>query len=265
MLLPGILRNTEEKVSQGTGGGNLWDSGEEFAGIPVGWLVEDEIGGAIFDELTGTHYGNMGGELRDHRETMRDQEIGELEFLLKFLKKQEHLSADGDIEGGDGFIGNDERGAKNQGAGDTNALTLAAGEFVRIAVHGIVGQADAAEELRGAREAIVAREIWFVNCQRFSSDFTDAHTGIQGSERILEDHLHLAALRTQSFSGEMPEVVAFEKNCAVVGLHQAEKHASEGSFAAAALADNGKGFARLDEEAYVINGDEAVTFRFVGE
>jgi hypothetical protein len=136
---------------------------------------------------------------------------------------------------------------------------------VRIAVHGIVGQADAAEELRGAREAIVAREIWFVNCQRFCSDFTDAHTGIQGSERILEDHLHLAALRTQGFSGEMPEVVAFEKNCTVVGLHQAEKHASESSFAAATFADDGKGFTRLDEEAYVINGDEAVTFRFVGE
>jgi hypothetical protein len=210
--------------------------------------------------LSGTHYGDVGGELRDDRKTMGDQEISEMEFLLELLKKQEDLGADGDIESGDGFIGNDERGAKNQGAGDANALALSAGEFVRIAVHGIVRQANAAEELCNPGEAIVTRELWLVNRQRFGDDFADAHSRVQRSERILEDHLHLATLRAQGFSGEVQEVVAFEKNCAVIGLDEAEKHASEGSFAAAAFAHDGKGFAGLDKEAYVINGDEAVSF-----
>ncbi len=120
------------------------------------WLMEDEVGGAVFDELAGAHYGDVGGELRDYRKTMGDQEIGEMKFLLEFLKKQEDLGADGDVESGDGFVGNDERGTKNEGAGEANALALAARKLVWIAVHGIVRQANAAEELRGAGEAIIA-------------------------------------------------------------------------------------------------------------
>jgi hypothetical protein len=264
-LLLGILRNYPGKISQGANGGNLRDCGEQFAGIAVSWLMEDEVGGAVFDELPGAHYGDVAGELRDYRKTMGDQEIGEMKFLLEFLKKQEDLGADGDVESGDGFVGNDERGTKNEGAGDADALALAARKLVRIAVHGIVGQANAAEELRGAGEAIVARELWLVNCQRLRNDFADAHAGIQGSEGVLEDHLHLAALRAQGFTGEMQEIVAFEKYCTVVGFDEAKEHAGEGGFAAAAFADDGEGFAGLNEEAYVVNGDEAISFCFVGE
>src|SRR4029077_5016272 len=78
--------STSGKISQGANGGNLRDCGEEFAGIDVRWLMEDEVGGAVFDELAGAHYGDMGGELRDYRKTMGDQEIGEMKFLLEFLK-----------------------------------------------------------------------------------------------------------------------------------------------------------------------------------
>jgi hypothetical protein len=121
------------------------------------------------------------------------------------------------------------------------------------------------EELRGAGEAIVARELWFMNRERFGDDFADAHSRVQRSERILEDHLHLAALRAQGSSGEMQKVLAFEKNGAVIGLDQAEEHAGQGGFAAAAFADDGEGFAGFDEETDVVNGDEAVAFCFVGE
>jgi hypothetical protein len=231
----------------------------------VRWLMEDEVGGAVFDELAGAHYGDVGGELRDYRKTMGDQEIGEMKFLLEFLKQQEDLGADGDVESGYGFIGNDERGTKNEGAGDANALALTARKLVRIAVHGIVGQANAAEKLRGAGEALVARELWFVNCQRLRNDFADAHAGIQGSERVLEDHLHLTALRAQGFSGEMQEIDAFKKNCTVVGFDEAKEHAGESGFAAAAFADDGEGFAGLNKEAHVVNGDEEISFCFVGE
>jgi hypothetical protein len=119
--------------------------------------------------------------------------------------------------------------------------------------------------LRGASQAILARELRFVNRQGLGDDFADAYARIQGSERVLENHLHLAALSAQGFSGEMQEIVAFEKNCAVVRLDQAEKHAGECSFAATAFADDGEGFTGLDEETYVVNCNEAVSFGFVGE
>ncbi len=33
---------------------------------------------------------------------------GQGEFALEFLQQEEHLRTDGDIEGGDGFVGDDE-------------------------------------------------------------------------------------------------------------------------------------------------------------
>ena len=195
--------NAAGKISQGTGSGNLWDGGEEFAGIDVGGLAEDEVGGSIFDELAGAHDGNVGGELRDYGKTVGDEEIGEVKFLLEFLKEEENLGADGDIEGGDGFISNDERGAENQGASDADALALAAGKLVRVAVCSIAGQANATQELLGAAEAIVARELRFVNRQWLGGNFANAHAGIQGSERILKDHLHLATLSAERFAREL--------------------------------------------------------------
>jgi hypothetical protein len=195
--------NAGGKVSQGTCGGNLWDGGEQFAGIDVGRLVKDEVGGAIFDELSGAHDGNVRGELRNDGETVGDEEIGELKFLLEFLKEEKDLCADGDIECGDGLIGDDERGLKNEGASDADALALSAGKLVRITVQSVEGQTDAREELRDAGEAIVARELRLVNRERLGDDFSNAHAGIQRGEGVLKDHLHLATLCPEAFAGEL--------------------------------------------------------------
>ncbi len=46
----------------------------------------------------------------------------------------DHLGLDGEVEGGDRFVGYDEAGPHRQGAGDADALALAAGELVGIAV-----------------------------------------------------------------------------------------------------------------------------------
>ena len=203
MLLLRILRAVWEKVSQGTGGGNLGDGSEEFAGVDVGGLVKDEIGGITFDESAGAHDGDVGSELRDNGKTVGDEEVGEAKFLLEFLKEKKDLCADGNVESRDGFIGNDERRAENQGAGNADALALAAGEFVRIAVGGIAGQANAEEELSGAVEAIVAGELWLVNGQRLGNDFSDAQARIEGGERVLKNHLHLATSSAECFAGEL--------------------------------------------------------------
>jgi len=159
--------------------------------------MEDLFGGAYFQELAGAHHGDARGDLGDHRQTVGDEYIGEREFALELLQEEKNLRTDGDIEGGDGFVGDDELGLENQGARDADALALAAGEFVRIAAHGVFVQADAAQDCRSALEALCRGEAGFVNGKRLGNDFADAHSRIERSEGILKNHLHLAALRTQ--------------------------------------------------------------------
>ena len=73
---------------------------------------------------------------------MRDEEVGEGEFALEIAEEVDDLRADADVEGGDGLVEDEEFGAKGEGAGDVDALALAAGEFVGIAGHGGVVEAD---------------------------------------------------------------------------------------------------------------------------
>src|SRR5271156_4648100 len=105
----------------------------------------------------------MVGELCDNRQAVRNEEIGKGEFALKVLKQQENLRADGDIEGGDGLVRDDEFWTKDQGAGDTDALALAAGEFVRVARDGVLFQTNAIENFGGAVEALLLIEFRMVN------------------------------------------------------------------------------------------------------
>jgi len=43
-----------------------------------------------------------------HREIVRDKKVGEMELLLKLLEEINHLGLNGDIEGRDRFIGNNQ-------------------------------------------------------------------------------------------------------------------------------------------------------------
>lgn len=69
---------------------------------------EDAGGRACLDEAARLHDGDAGGELRDHGDTVRNQEQREGEFALELLEQLEDLRADGDVEGGDGFVGDDK-------------------------------------------------------------------------------------------------------------------------------------------------------------
>ncbi len=53
---------------------------------------------------------------------------------------------DGDVEGGDGFVADEEVGAAGEGAGNGDALLLAAGELVGVAGGVGGGEADEVEE-----------------------------------------------------------------------------------------------------------------------
>ena len=76
---------------------------------------------------------------------MGDEDIGELQPLLQVGEKVHDLGLHRDVEGGDGLVEDDQLGIQRNGAGDTDALALAAGEFVRKA-HGVIGlQADDVE------------------------------------------------------------------------------------------------------------------------
>jgi hypothetical protein len=83
----------------------------------------------------------------DHRHVVGDEQEGELHLCLQVEQQIDHLRLDRDIERRDAFVGDDHLRLERQRARDADALALAAGELVRIAVAMSAGQPDAAQQL----------------------------------------------------------------------------------------------------------------------
>ena len=89
--------------------GKLRDGREEFAGVGILRLLKDFFGGPGFDELARVHDGDACSQLGHDGQAMRNEDVREREFALEFLERQEHLGADGNVEGGNRFVGSPAR------------------------------------------------------------------------------------------------------------------------------------------------------------
>ncbi len=110
----------------------------------------------MFDELAfvevdeATSGGGGVGVVGDHDD-------GFFEFLVEALEEGEDVGGAGGVEVAGGFVGEDEVGVGDDGAGDGDALFLAAGELAGEVVEA-VGEADEIEGGGGIFAALFAGE-----------------------------------------------------------------------------------------------------------
>ena len=90
-------------------------------------LVEDLGRLSLLDDFALLHDEHPIGEVADNGEVMGDEDIGEAERVPKAGKQPDHLSLNGDVEGGDRLVADDDFRLERQGSGDRDALPLTAG------------------------------------------------------------------------------------------------------------------------------------------
>ena len=66
------------------------------------------------------HHRHRIGEVFHHVEIMGNEQHGEIEFALKLAKKIEHLRLHRNVERRNRLIGDEQLGARRQGAGDAD-------------------------------------------------------------------------------------------------------------------------------------------------
>lgn len=138
--------------------------GEHGASRPLRVLVdgvgEKLLGGGGLDDLAGVHDGDLGGDLGHEGKVVGDEDHGEAELLLQVVQKLDDLLLNGHVKGGGGLVADDQGRVARQGHGDDDALALAAGELVRVALEGALGvQADELEQLLGGAVPPRARQL----------------------------------------------------------------------------------------------------------
>src|SRR5439155_26045201 len=85
---------------------------------------------------------------------------------------------------------------ESQRSRDPDALSLSAAERVRKTPHVFGSEPDPAQEIRDALFTL-APVLHPVDVERLANQVEQRHARIEGRERVLEDHLHLAPERTE--------------------------------------------------------------------
>ena len=154
------------------------------------------------DDAAQIHDGDAVRDVLDDGKVVGDEQIGHAEVALQIGQQVDHLRLHRDVERGDGLVAHDQLGSQRQGAGDHEALALAAGELVRKADHLVAAQADLFEQrgdlgldfgFRAAREVL----------QRLGDDVLGAHARIERRVGVLEDDLQVLAIGTHVGAREL--------------------------------------------------------------
>src|SRR6056297_2156673 len=127
----------------------LRNGGQQVFRVLVLRRAIDLLGGAVFDQLALVHDADIVGDEVDHAQVVRDEQVGQPELLLQVQQQVEDLGLDRDVERRDRFVADQELRVDGERAGNTDALALAAGEFVRVAAEVAAAQADLFQQIAG--------------------------------------------------------------------------------------------------------------------
>ena len=174
--------------------------------------------------------------------------------MLQVVEQVDDLRLDRHVERGDRLVGDDQLRPQRERAGDADALALAAGELVRVAVVVLRVQADELEQVLhrplDARASVLT--FWIRNgaptivptvCRGFSDEY--------GSWKIIcmsRRSGRIWPLR------QVRDVAALEDDLAAGRLEQPGEQPAGGRLAAAGLADQAERLARADVEVDAVDG-----------
>src|SRR5258706_2049207 len=109
---------------------------EQFARIGVARCREDARRRTMLDDLAALHHGDAVADLGCDAQVVRDEQHRELQPLANLSKQIEDLSLDRDVESRQRLVGDEDVRLQRQRPREADALALAAGEFMGVAVGG---------------------------------------------------------------------------------------------------------------------------------
>ena len=227
-------------------------------------LVEG-VGRAELGHAAQVHHGDAVGQVADHGQVVGDEEVGEAVGALQLGQQVDHLALDGDVEGGHGLVAHDQAGLEGERPGDADALALATGELVRVALGHAGVERHLVQQLGHAGAGGGAAAADAVHQQRFGDDLAHGHARVERAVRVLEDDLDGAAQGAERAAVHGSEASAADADLAGGGGLERQQQAADGALAAAGFAHEAEGLARGDGEADILDGADRGTAGADGE
>ena len=175
-------------------------------------MLEDLQGGAGFDDAAAVHDDELLGAFGCQAEVVRNEQHGGAHFGGELAEVVEDAALDGDVQGGGGFVGDQQLGVRGHADGDEGALAHAAGEFVRVLLGAAfgVGQAGFLEELADAFADLALGHD--VVCEQGLLDLVaHAEHGVQVTHGVLGDEADAGSAQLHPLVGaQVGDVLAVE-------------------------------------------------------
>jgi len=162
---------------------------DQVVRVVVSGAPEHLGGGPHLDEAPEIHDAYPVGQVPHDVQSMADEEASQSEARAKVVEEVDDLRLNREIERRHRLVCHQEFGAQRDGAGDRDPLPLAARELVGVTGAGGRIEADDNEELFDKRAQTLAI-VTLVRNQRLRHDVLHSPAGIDGSRRVLKDHLH---------------------------------------------------------------------------
>ena len=125
------------------------------------------------------HHHHLVGERAHHPQVVADEDVGEAVVLLQPAEEVDDLHLHRHVEGAGRLVEHDELRLQDHRAGDGDALALAAGELVRVAVRGLRVEPDLAQD-RGDAARLVRHAV---HGEALGDDLLHRHARAKASRR----------------------------------------------------------------------------------
>ena len=231
--------------------------GKKHLGVGVRRRGVQGVGGGSLHHGAQVHHSHAVGDVAHHAQVVANEQNRQAELLLQVAKQVDDLRLDGDVECRNRLVGDDELGLHGQGAGDADALALAAREGARQAVGLVLAEAHELEQLDDACVDLGLGAHVVVQ-QLLAQHLAHGHAGVERGVGILEDHLDVFAAVAQLMLGKLGEVNARKDDLAARGVVQVDDRAGKRGLAATRLAHQAERLACVEGERHVVHGGEVL-------
>ena len=215
---------------------------------------EQRCGSRNLDDPAEIHDAHAVRDMAHGRQVVADEQIGQPEFVLQVPHQVQDLRLDRNIERRGRLVANQEFRIAGKGAGNRNALALAAGKLVRILLAVRRRKAhlrqQAADPLAQFRPSIRQPEC----PERLRNDVVHPPARVEAGIGVLEDHLHPAPAAGALGRREPGKVQAVEQHAPGSRAVEAHDQPGDGGLPATGLADERQRFPLRDRKGNAVHG-----------
>ncbi len=199
-------------------------------------VLEHVPGPAVLDDLAEVHHRHPVSGKSHRGDVVRDEQVGDPPLALELDEAVQDLGLDGHVERAGRFVQHDQAGADGERPREREPLPTASRELVGVLVQAVRRQPDARKERLDPRPGLPSRELE-LGAQRLPHDLPDPQSGVEGTDRVLEDHLDVAPPQAQLLAAEVGHVLPLEPDLTLRRLVEAGDEPAERGLAGARLAD----------------------------